>query len=242
MPNTTITYAIAFFAGVTTFFASCLLPLVPLYLMYLTNLSIDGLLKGNKVRILKTSILFTCGFVLMFVLMGAGIGIVGKFLAPYTLVTNRIIGLVFVLLGLSSLNVIPMRFFSRTIVSTSPPFGKVSNYGAFLMGITFALVWTPCVGPVLSIILFWSSQQETLFRGTTLLIMYGLGLGLPFVITGLLFKTISPLLRKFVRFGLLVQYISALLILSIGILMLLGYFQYFSLFLLQKVGLNKFAQ
>jgi len=167
--------------------------------------------------------------------MGAGIGIVGKFLAPYTLVTNRIIGLVFVLLGLSSLNVIPMRFFSRTIVSTSPPFGKVSNYGAFLMGITFALVWTPCVGPVLSIILFWSSQQETLFRGTTLLIMYGLGLGLPFVITGLLFKTISPLLRKFVRFGLLVQYISALLILSIGILMLLGYSQYFSLFFSKKL-------
>ncbi|MCR4330182.1 MAG: cytochrome c biogenesis protein CcdA [Candidatus Roizmanbacteria bacterium] len=242
MPSTTITYTIAFFAGITTFFASCLLPLVPLYLMYLTNLSMDRLVKGHKMRILKTSILFTCGFVLMFVLMGAGIGIVGKFLAPYAPITNRAIGVIFILLGLSSLNIIPMHFLPQREIDTSSQFGLGDDRGAFLIGIAFALAWTPCIGPVLSIILYWSSQQETILQGTTLLILYGIGLGLPFVITGLLFKTISPLLRKLGKFGLLLQYVSALLIMGIGLLMLLGYFQHFSLVILQKVGLNKFAQ
>jgi len=241
MPFISITYGIAFLAGVSTFFASCLLPLVPLYLMYLTNLSVDGIVKGNRVMILRTSILFTVGFVSMFILMGAGVGIVGKLLAPYTLITNRLVGILFVVLGLTSLNIIPSRFLPHIRVGALVPRGS-GLFGAVLMGTVFALAWTPCVGPVLSVILYWSSQQETLLQGTTLLVIYGLGIGVPFVITGLLFKTVAPLLRKFERFGLLLQNISALIIFSVGVLMLFGYFQYFSLLFLQKLGLNRYAQ
>lgn len=240
MLETSITYATAFFAGVMTFFASCLLPLVPLYLMYLTSLSIKKLRTGNKTRILKKSLVFTCGFVLMFVLMGAGVGIVGKIIAPYTLITHRIIGILFILMGLSLLNIVPARFFPQKIFLAPPR--KNNNYDALLMGAAFALTWTPCIGPVLSVILFWSSQQETLIRGTLLLLVYGLGIGIPFIVTGLLFETISPLLRKLERLSSILHYVSAIIIVLVGISMLFGYFQQFSLLLLHKTGLDSFAK
>src|SRR3990167_6119928 len=240
MLETQITYLVAFFAGVVTFFASCLLPLVPLFLMYLTRLSVKELKTGNRARILKKRFVFTCGFVLMFVLIGAGVGIIGKIIAPYALITNRIIGILFILMGLSLLNIIPARFLPQKFFLSPPQ--KNSDYGAFFMGAAFALTWTPCVGPVLSVILFWSSQQETLIRGTSLLLVYGLGIGIPFIITGLLFETISPLLRKLEKLSAFLHYISAIIILLVGTFILFGYFQQSSLFLLHKTGLDRFAK
>lgn len=237
MSTASITYTVAFFAGVSTFFASCLLPLVPLYLMYLTGLSLTNLTKKSRLHVLKMSVLFACGFMCTFVLMGVGVGILGRFLAPYSQIIGRIVGVVFILLGLSILNILPTSFLHEKRFDSAPFLEKSGVFSALIMGVSFAFAWTPCVGPVLSVILFWSSQQETFVAGTLLLVIYGLGIGVPFIITGLFFERLAPFLKRAGLFSQIMQYVSAFVIITVGITMLFGNFQSFTIHLLQRVGL-----
>jgi cytochrome c-type biogenesis protein len=109
------------------------------------------------------------------------------------------------------------------------------------VGITFGFAWTPCIGPVLSVILFWASQAKTVYAGIGLLTAYGIGMGVPFLIVALLFEVISPKLSKAQKFGNWLQKGSGVLIVIFGILMLLNKTHIVTFALLEIFNIDKFA-
>ena len=185
---------IAFTAGLLTFFSPCFLPLVPVYLVYITGLSLEEV---KKVRLLTVthSLLFILGFTVVFVALGTTASLLGQFLYDFGDVLKVIGGGLIILLGLYLLGIIKFPFLDieRKITISSKPAGLI---GTFLVGIVFALGWTPCVGPILGGILILASQTQTVNEGILLLLLYSLGLGLPLFLASLAVNYSLTLLKK----------------------------------------------
>lgn len=230
---------ISFLAGTITFFASCLLPLVPIYLAYLSGVSLTTTKKSEKNKILRTSIAFVVGFISVFILLGATFSTLNRALSSYKFWIEKAGGTLFILLGLYLTGIFQLNFLSKDFhFKLNKWFKKKTTLHAFLTGITFGFGWTPCVGPVLGVILYWSSQQATFLQGFVMLLFYGLGLGLPFVLTGLLFEKASPFLKKTQKLGNTLQKIAGVIIILAGILLLTGKLQDFTLYLIDLFGLR----
>lgn len=178
-------------AGLFSFLSPCVLPLVPAYLSMVTGMTIDELSQGksSQKRILLSCLLFVFGFSLVFILMGATASAAGKILVRYRSTINLVLGFLVVVMGLfiAGLLRIPrlyreMKFHPRRDLLS--PLGPLA---VVVMGSAFALGWTPCVGPILSGILVTAAATNSLTRGVILLSVYSLGLGIPFLLTGLFF-------------------------------------------------------
>lgn len=216
---------IAFLGGTITFFASCLLPLVPTYLAYLSGIPLKEGVKNTKSRdrILVNSVAFSLGFICVFVLLGAGASSIGILFATQRVFLQRLGGAFFIILGVFMLGIIkPGILMKERKIKLPKNLSKWRKLNSFLVGMFFGFAWTPCVGPVLAVILFWASQTNTVLQGTTLLFVYGLGLGLPFVLIGLLFDRLLPVLSESQKFGAVLNKIAGLIILVTGILLLVG--------------------
>jgi cytochrome c-type biogenesis protein len=218
---------IAFGSGLLSFFAPCVLPLVPSYLIFISGASIDnhsesGVSKFNKI-VFAHSIVFVLGFSFVFVLLGASSSFLGRFLSEYQIYIVKIGGVLLIVMGLFSLNVIKMPFLNqeKVIHLKEKPLGFL---GTFVVGVTFSLGWTPCIGPALSSILIIASTEESVGRGVYLLSMYSLGLGLPFIVSAILFNRLFGLLR---RYGYIVKYtqkIMGTLLVILGLALVTSYF------------------
>lgn len=228
---------VAFAGGVVTFFASCLLPLVPTYLAYLTALpdkasdDDDFIVKNSKKNkyniVLINSILFTAGFILVFVILGLTAGIVGNIFSLYRNHIQKAGGLFLILLGIFMLGLVRLPFLSKERrFAFNPNLLRWQKLNAVLLGITFGFAWSPCIGPVLSVILLWASQAETALKGALLLFVYGTGLGIPFILIGLFYEHIRHKIFRYTRFSVVLNKIGAVLIIFTGILLItekLGY-------------------
>jgi cytochrome c-type biogenesis protein len=213
---------IAFTSGILSFFAPCVLPLVPSYLIFISGVSIDHLDKPKttkfKSAMLTHSIAFVFGFSLVFIILGISSSIIGEFLSAYQTYICRIGGILLIIMGLFILNLIKIPFLSqeRVVHLKKKPLGF---FGSFIVGIVFSLGWTPCIGPALSSILIIASTKESAWQGGYLLSMYSLGFAVPFILSALLF---DQLLRFIKRYGFIVKYtmkIMGILLIIVGLLL-----------------------
>ena len=240
---------VAFTGGFITFFASCLLPLVPTYLAFITGSSIqdqDG--EYQRWKVVRHALFFVLGFVLTFIFFGFTLNRFSAVLQPYRSISERIGGVLFIVFGLFLAGLWEKSWFQREFKINMPQWSEKWTYlNAFIFGVVFSLGWTPCVGPLLAVILLWSAQQATMLQGLLLLTSFGLGLGTPFILTALLFETVMPWWKKSQRWSVYARKIAGVFILVSGVLLLSGQFQGFCswflcLFLLKSIDLVMVSQ
>lgn len=239
LDGSNVSLVVAFIAGLTTFFASCLLPLVPTYLAYLSGVALSESAKQkSRWRIVKVALFFVIGFVTAFLVVGLSLQRLAAQLAFYRVWINRLGGLVFMVLALFLSGIFKSTLLMKEARFTLPKLENYQMLHAFFAGIFFGFGWTPCIGPVLAVILFWAASQAQALQGFLLLLTYGIGLGVPFIAVALGFETFIPVVKKHHRITQTITSVSALIIFLAGILMFTGQFQRLSLYLLQFTGLS----
>lgn len=170
----------AYFAGLLTFFAPCHLPLVPAYVTYVAGVSLQAA-EQNKKRLVMSSVSFVGGFLVIFVLLGIGASAIGRTLLPHRDLIRIIGGVLIILVGANLAGLFNIPWLNATKRMAIPQnVTRFAYLNSFLIGLAFGFSWTPCIGPVLAVILFWASQTESVWRGAILLFFYGLGLATPF--------------------------------------------------------------
>lgn len=215
-----ISIFVAFGAGVLSFLSPCILPLVPVYLASMAGTSV-AVSPGSEQRlaIFSHSLSFVGGFAIIFTVFGAGAGLIGLAVSLHIALIRQIAGVLMVLMGLLlllALKVPWLNFEKRltTSASSAPP----GYLRSFLIGSVFALGWTPCVGPILGGILALAMGAGTALNGAYLLLVYSLGLGLPFLIIGIAFDVLRKPLRRLQRYSVFIYVISGILLIAVGIL------------------------
>lgn len=231
---------VAYLAGFVTFFASCLLPLVPTYLAYLSGVSLhDQQAESKRWQIFKSAFFFVVGFSLTFIILGATLNRFALVFSPYRTMIEKVMGGFFILMGLMMLGVFKTQFFSQEKkLDLRGWFTNNRALHAIITGVAFGFGWTPCIGPVLAVILFWSSQQASLLQGIALLSAYSIGLGTPFLLVGLLFEKVMPLLKKYKKISFYINIVSGVVIILAGLLIVFDQFSTLSMFLLHKLNFN----
>ena len=223
-----ITGFVAFIEGLLSFFAPCILPLVPSFLLYISGTSINQASdlsdKKYQRKILLHSISFIVGFSFVFMSLGFSSSILCNVFCLYEKWIMRIGGLILVIMGLFMLNIVKIPFLNqeKMIHLNEKPAGYL---GSFVVGLTFSLGWTPCIGPVLASILLIASSGESVFTGVYLLGLYSLGLAIPFFIAALL---VSHLIKFMQRWGYVVKYTSkvlAVLMILLGLFLMSGFWK-----------------
>jgi cytochrome c-type biogenesis protein len=221
MPS--ITFLMAFVAGILSFLSPCILPLVPVYLANLAGASVLAPNSAERKHILLHTISFIAGFSLVFVALGASLGLLGA-VAPFKLL-YRVAGGLLIAFGifLAAATKVPWLNYEMRL-----DFAKAKGSGylrSLLLGAVFSLGWTPCVGPILGGILALAASSQTAWRGVYLLFGYCLGLGLPFIAVALAWGAASRYVRWFSRHAFLASLVAAVLLISVGVLMLSGYLE-----------------
>jgi cytochrome c-type biogenesis protein len=219
-----VTFAVAFVAGVLSFLSPCVLPLVPSYLGFVTGMTLDDLRGGtSRWAILVPALAFTAGFSLVFLVMGATATLLGQMLMRYQDWIARIGGVLIILFGLHLLGVLRIMPFlrERRLQLESKPAGIV---GAGVAGVVFAAGWTPCIGPVLGALLTYTSARANLANGMFLLSFYSLGLAVPFLAAALATGTFLKTSKRMRRWLPIVEKVSGAILLVAGVLLVTGSF------------------
>jgi cytochrome c-type biogenesis protein len=209
---------LAFVAGLLSFLSPCVLPLLPVYLSFVSGMGVDELATGRR-RLLGVSLLFVAGFTAVFVALGAGAGGVGALLTDYRRELEVIAGAFVAVSGLAVAGLISL---PERGVGLSPRLRGPA--GAVLTGAALAVAWTPCVGYVLGAILSMAASSQSAFDGALLLLMYSLGLGVPFVAAALAFGWVSARLDVVKRHYATVRVVAGAIMVVAGLLMMLGVF------------------
>jgi cytochrome c-type biogenesis protein len=228
-----VTLGLAFVAGVISFISPCVLPLIPGYLSYISGLSLEEMRGGVmpagggavavaapphvRRRVLLSSAAFILGFTLIFVALGASASTIGRFLLTNKALFGRIAGTVIILFGLHMMGVIRIEWLYREkrLQTTRQPGGPL---GAVVVGMAFALGWTPCIGPILGAILAVAATRNGVGEGVKLLAAYSLGLGVPFFATALAINHFFAALARIRRHYHKIELASGLLLVVVGLL------------------------
>ncbi len=220
---THVSFLAAFGAGLLSFLSPCVLPLMPVYVSFVTGYSVQELKEGNlsTPRILVPTLAFILGFTLVFVSLGASATFVGEILNRYLHIVARVLGIMVILLGIHIMGLFRFPFLQKHLQFQNI---KVSGgiLGPFILGMAFALGWSPCTGPILASILAYASTQQHVVKGMILLAIYSAGLAVPFLLFALLFGYGVKVLQRFQRFFRAVEIISGLILIALGIAMLKG--------------------
>jgi len=230
----------SFVAGLISFLSPCVLPLVPGYVSLISGAGIEELKSsdGHLLRkVMINSAAFIVGFSIVFVTLGAISTEVGQFLAQYKSLLARIAGAVIILFGLHLTGLFQIKaLLADTRLHTLK--GGASPWGAFVIGFAFAFGWTPCVGPILAVVLGFAATQDTVWKGILLLAIYSAGLAVPFLITSFGIERFLKFYNRFKFHMHAVEVASGGLLIVLGILLVMGKFTviagYFSF-------LNRFA-
>lgn len=214
----------AFLAGILSFLSPCVLPLIPGYLSFMTGLTTSELSDDSRPlgQIMGTAVLFVVGFSAVFVVLGASASVLGQFLTEYRDLIEKIAGVVVVLFGIFMLGVIRIPGLygeARMDLAKSRRFGRGA---ALVMGMAFAAGWTPCVGPILGVILTLAASTGSVAQGALLLLAYSLGLGVPFLLVALLFGSAKPLLAWLNRHSIIINRIAGATLIVVGTLIFTG--------------------
>ncbi|MFC2161786.1 cytochrome c biogenesis CcdA family protein [Acidobacteriota bacterium] len=223
-----ISALVAFTAGLISFLSPCILPMIPSYLAFITGISLEELsqdqnLKKVRKSVITNSLLFILGFSILFIAMGASATFIGKFLAKNIRWLEIIGGSFVVILGLHFAGLFKIKFLEREkkIHLDKKPLGAV---GTVLVGMAFGAGWTPCVGPILGSILTMAAATQDVTKGIILLVSYSIGLGIPFLLTGLLIHKFFEYFKTIRKYFRVITLVGGILLVIIGLLLITGYF------------------
>lgn len=217
-----VTYIGAFIAGLLSFLSPCVLPLIPSYIMYITGISYSDMLAEHPSHVIRQktilhSLCFICGFTVVFVLLGASATFIGSFLNENATIIRKIGGILLVILGIHVTGILPLKFLlgEKRVSIKHKPAGYA---GSFLIGITFAAGWTPCIGPILAAILTVAATEDRVYQGILLLLIYSLGLGLPFFLSSLAMHRFLAVFNRFKKYIRMFEIITGIFLMVIGVL------------------------
>src|SRR6202163_687203 len=205
-------------AGMVSFASPCVLPLVPAYLGFITGRSAEELHSAHgraRARIVTQGLAFVLGLALIFGLLGASASVLGQTLLQNLPLLWKVGGVLVVIFGLQMLGVLRIPWLYQTARATEiKPNAQATHAGAFVMGLAFGAGWTPCVGPFLAGLLGLASQQDTVGEGVMLLLVYALGLGVPFVLAGLAVDRSLSVMRNVRPHMLAIERLSGVLLIG----------------------------
>ena len=214
----------ALVGGLLSFFSPCVLPLVPVYLGYISGVAVGRSSSQARRVVVSHALVFVLGFSLIFALLGAAVGLLGQALNAALPTLTRIGGVVLVVLGLQMAGVlrIPALYSEKRWEGR---LGASAGYlRSLLIGMIFAAGWTPCVGPVLTAILLLAMQTATAWRGAWLLLVFAAGLGIPFVVTGALLDVLMPRLKRIGKHAQAISVAGGILLIVMGFALVTGLF------------------
>jgi len=216
----------AFFAGLISFLSPCVLPLVPGYVSMISGAGVEELKSPQSQlmrRVMVNSIGFILGFSIVFVTLGAISTEVGQIAARYKHTLSIVAGVVIIIFGLHLTGIFKIKaLYTDTRMHSVK--GSSTPIGAFVIGFAFAFGWTPCLGPILTVILGFASQEDTLVKGILLLALYSLGLAVPFLLTSVLMERFLKFYSRFRSHMHALEVASGVLMIALGVLLVLGRF------------------
>ncbi len=224
----------SFAAGVVSFLSPCVLPLMPAYVAYVSDESLERLVSGPPVRLaaLRLGVFFVLGFSTVFIALGASATALGQWLLSYRYEANLVAGAIVILFGLMMLGLPRPAFFMRDFrFRASHPEGR--PLGAYVLGLAFAFGWTPCIGPVLGAILTVSAVSATVRQGIVLLTLYSFGLAVPFLVVAAFTDRLVGRLKALKRIGRMIEIGAGAVVVTMGVAIITGELTTFSYWLLE---------
>ena len=224
MPDVSLYMALA--AGLISFLSPCVLPLVPGYISFISGVSFAEIrekegsmpfLSKEKRIILYSSIFFIIGFSIVFILLGATATWIGAFISSKIFILTKLAGLVIIFFGIYMMGLVQPRllFKEARFQIKDRRFGYA---GALLIGAAFAFGWTPCIGPILAAILTYAGTLEKVYRGVFLLLMYSLGLGIPFLLTAIGINQFHRFFNRIKKYMRVLEVTSGIVMVILGLM------------------------
>jgi cytochrome c-type biogenesis protein len=225
-----ISFPLAFLAGILSFLSPCVLPLLPSYVSFITGISFEDLTVGvdrKRIRYLTitNSIAFISGFSALFISLGLSSSAIGRVLYEYLDLIRIIGGILVIIFGLFIAGFLKFNFLmkDKKLHLSGKPAGYI---GTFIVGMTFAAGWSPCIGPFLGTILLYAGSKGSTVYGLKLLSVYSLGLAVPFFISALAINSFLSSSKKLVRYMRVIMIVSGLLLIVFGIMLLTDHIKY----------------
>lgn len=210
--------------GILAFFSPCILPMLPVYILYLSGKS--GEEEGSRRTLILNTLGFILGFTVVFVALGATASAVGQLFISHKLLLQRISGILMIFFGLSFLGVFSLPAFSGMSMKKER-LVRMNILSSFVFGFAFSFGWTPCLGPFLGSALLYASNSATVFEGILLLFLFSLGLGTPFFAFTLLWNRLQGVFTFMRRHLPVIKKISGVLLIAVGLFMALDIFGYY---------------
>jgi cytochrome c-type biogenesis protein len=220
--GSSLSLLIAFSAGLLSFLSPCVLPLVPSYITFITGMNVEEMERSRRHTMLH-ALLFVVGFTLIFMALGAGATFLGQVMIRYRDLISRVGGALVMVFGLYLLGIFNLSFLARDtrLHLANKPIGYL---GTLLVGIAFGAGWSPCIGPILGAILTMAASEASLARGLGLLLIYSMGLAVPFLLAALMVDRFLGLFAKVRHHMVWVNRTAGALLVFVGLLMVTNRF------------------
>jgi len=214
-------YFLLFLEGIITFISPCILPLLPLYISYFAGDNLSRA-ENNKSNALTNSLGFVLGFTIVFTLLGGLAGSLGNLIKRQSIILNILSGLTIIIFGLNYMGVIKIGFLEKTL-KLNIKIKSFKFFSSVLFGIIFAIGWTPCIGTFLGSALMIAVNSRHIIKGIIMLLIYSLGLGIPFVICAVLIDNLKNTFNLIKKNYSIINYVSGVMLVIIGISIMTGY-------------------
>ena len=224
-------YFLSFLAGIISFLSPCVLPLIPGYISFINGTTLEGLEDKKKNFIFRETLLFSVGFSIVFISLGATATMFGSLMLEYSRIFTFIVGVLIIFFSLNMIGLLQFRLLNQELKYhfhnqiTKP-------YMSLLVGIGFGFGWSPCIGPILGSVLALASLETTLMKGIILLSIYSIGLAIPFILSGLYITKFLVFSKKTRMHIVKIQKISGYILLVTGALIVTGKLQTLGFYLL----------
>lgn len=221
----------AFVAGILSISSPCVLPLVPIYLAHMAGISASDGRTVSRPALMRNAMAYVAGFGLVFIIAGITLGAVGTLATTTDLVQGnrtalvRIGGLLLVFIGLYQTGLIRVPFLDRERRLSLSPGTPGSVTSSFMIGVGFGAGWSPCMGPILGVIMTMAASQGSVDRAALLLLLYTLGLGIPFLLVAAAFGSATGFLRRINQHLHTISLVSGAVMLGVGVIMILGMYE-----------------
>ncbi|NLY67260.1 MAG: cytochrome c biogenesis protein CcdA [Tissierellia bacterium] len=217
MTLTDVSMPIAFGAGFLSFFSPCILPMIPVYIMYMTGSTMESQINERKLLALRRTLGFVIGFTIIFMIMGTSASFLGRIFIRNRDIFYKLSGILIILFGLNMMGILRLKFLNVER-RTKLPKKTTSWFTSILMGMAFAAGWTPCFGPVLASILMYASASNTVSQGAMLLLIYSIGMAIPFILTALFINRFVKFMERAEKLMIYLPKIGGLIMVIFGLL------------------------